>query len=565
MKVKIRDNSKNNYCVNSPTELWMEVLKHNGLEENKLNSYIKSVNNGFEYDYSLLDNIDEARYTLLKHIKENNHIHIIVDCDVDGYTSASILYQYLTKDMRYQNVTYCLHTGKKHGITDDIQIPKETKLLLVPDASSEEHEKHKLLKERGVDVIILDHHNATGCSPYAIVVNNQLCNYPNKYLSGVGIVYKFLQSIDKELGMTNSKKYLDLVAFGLLGDSMNCIEVETMSLVKQGLNNINNHLLQALLNKVMYSTNGVVNPLNMSFYTIPIVNAIIRVGKQDEKEMLFKAMCEEYEEFDYKKRGSSTTVRENIFDRTARIGSNVKSQQKRIVEKILSDIEKNIDTKNNVIVAHMQGQTGTLTGLLAIKLASKYNKPAFVIHKDEEDSTFYRGSGRNYDNSTIPDLQSFVNNSLLANAEGHSNAFGLKELSVNNLTLFIDYFNKNSVVDKEYTVDFKMKFEDMSDELFHHFQDAKNFYSTGVKEPVCYIEDITVEPEEVFTIGKNANILKICVDGVEFIKFGFDPFDDIVMQDKAFTINVIGKIGVNTYEGKQTPQVIIEDFDIVKK
>ena len=74
-------------------------------------------------------------------------------------------------------------------------ILEDTCLVIVPDASSNEYDTHKR-REEGIDIIILDHHEADYTSPYAVVVNNQLCDYPNKNLSGVGVVYKFCQYLD---------------------------------------------------------------------------------------------------------------------------------------------------------------------------------------------------------------------------------------------------------------------------------------------------------------------------------------------------------------------------------
>ena len=69
-------------------------------------------------------------------------------------------------------------------------------LVILPDSSSNDYEVHQKLSERGVDVLVIDHHEAEKISEYACVINNQLCDYPNKALSGVGLVYKFCKYID---------------------------------------------------------------------------------------------------------------------------------------------------------------------------------------------------------------------------------------------------------------------------------------------------------------------------------------------------------------------------------
>ena len=98
----------------------------------------------------------------------------------------------------------------------------------MPDASSNDYNEHKWLADRGIDVLVLDHHMADYESPYAIVVNNQVCDYPTKSLSGVGVVYKFCQYLDQELFHDNlADQFLDFVAVGLCGDMMTQQDIET--------------------------------------------------------------------------------------------------------------------------------------------------------------------------------------------------------------------------------------------------------------------------------------------------------------------------------------------------
>lgn len=128
----------------------------------------------------------------MKHILDSKaHIALIVDSDADGYLSSALVlnYVYARWPSAIDKFTWLLHDRKIHGIEVD-KLPKETTLVLVPDASSNEYETHKALKEQGIDVVCLDHHHADKVSEYACVVNNQLCDYPTKSLCGCAIVYK---------------------------------------------------------------------------------------------------------------------------------------------------------------------------------------------------------------------------------------------------------------------------------------------------------------------------------------------------------------------------------------
>ena len=83
------------------------------------------------------------------------------------------------------------------------------KLVIAPDSSSNDYEVHKELAERGIDVLVLDHHEAEKYSEYACVINNQMCDYPTKALSGAGVVYKFCSYLDELLGEENADDYID--------------------------------------------------------------------------------------------------------------------------------------------------------------------------------------------------------------------------------------------------------------------------------------------------------------------------------------------------------------------
>lgn len=148
-----------------------------------------------------LDHMEEGCLLLLKHLKNGSKIRLYVDCDVDGFTSSALFINYFNDNLknRYPNVeiTYHIPEGKEHGlrsVMNDFEGPKCCDLIILPDSSSNDYNEHTKLKELGYDILVLDHHDAEKYSENAVVINNQLSqHYENKALSGVGVVYKFLQ------------------------------------------------------------------------------------------------------------------------------------------------------------------------------------------------------------------------------------------------------------------------------------------------------------------------------------------------------------------------------------
>ena len=96
---------------------------------------------------------------------------------------------------------------------------QDADLLIIVDSSSNDSETCRIIQEKmNTDIIILDHHILEKENKNCIMVNpnNPMCEYPNKFLSGVAVVYKTLQVMEDKLGNQNNlDEYLDLVAVGM--------------------------------------------------------------------------------------------------------------------------------------------------------------------------------------------------------------------------------------------------------------------------------------------------------------------------------------------------------------
>lgn len=237
----------------------------------------------------------EALSRILHAITFKKKTLIIVDCDCDGYTSAALLINYLYKIFPtwVENyVDWYMHDSKQHGLSDciDFILEKQYELILCPDSSSNDYDKHQLLAENNIDVVVLDHHLADHISPNAVIVNNQLSDYPNKELSGVGIVWQFCRYIDSILEVNYADDFLDLVALGNCGDMMSLRSFETRYLITKGFKkeNIKNPFIDYMIDKNSFplskadyvSSNPDMGCTSMgaAFFIVPFVNAITRSG-----------------------------------------------------------------------------------------------------------------------------------------------------------------------------------------------------------------------------------------------------------------------------------------------
>lgn len=565
------------------------ILKNRGV--NNVENYL-NLNSNCLYDYSLLDNINEGIYLLKKTIENELPIYIVVDSDPDGYTSAGSLFHYIKTNIKYNKIHYIIQEGKKHGLSDEVMsvlLTKQIGLIILPDAGTNDTEQCKLLKELGFNILILDHHQKERDNNYAIIINNQMCEYPNKNLCGVGIVYKFLQALDDEYWLTNADDYIDLVALGNISDVMNLKECETKYLVDIGLQNISHPLLLSLINKQSYSIKNTEKPtiIDISFYITPLINAMIRTGLQSEKELLFRAFIQDYEEFEYKPRKSknnpnSEFIIESIYDRIARLCNNAKAKQSKIQQKAVDEIISLYDENNKsnsicfVNASKLENISKELTGLVAIKIASKYEKPCLILRKDINKSTnekiIFSGSARNINDGLIENLKTELESSnLFEELVGHENAFGVS-INKNNILNAIEYFNNKyaeKINEKIYKVDFVFE-NRINYKIIKDIYSMQHLFSSFVKEPLIAINNVNVDLLS-FNIWGNENKKhwKFQNDVVEFIKFTIPENDEMLNIDTFMysnvVMNIIGKTSINIYGSKTTPQLIIEDYQIVSK
>ena len=389
--------------------------------EEQIERYLNP-NESYLHNPLLLKNIDSGVSLLKYHLDNGSKISLTVDSDQDGVTSAAIFYNYVKKINPEINIEWYMHEGKQHGV-EIPKVPSDAKLIVIPDAGSNQYDEHEQLKSLGYDILVIDHHICDHESQDALVVNNQLGDYPNKDLSGAGVVYKFIKYYDQKYRYDFADDFLDLTAVGIIGDVMNLTDLETRYILKEGLSHIKNFGLSHFLLKQSFSVSSVTNPTptDISFYITPLVNAIIRVGTMSEKETLFKAFISGPNDTEPStKRGAKPGDLEVIADKAARIATNAKNHQNKAkdesVEMIKMKIEKEELNDNKVLLIALDEMEAkyvnpNLTGLIAMKLCQEYQKPTILVR--ECDDGIYKGSLRVNSFSPLTNFKDFCEESRL--------------------------------------------------------------------------------------------------------------------------------------------------------
>ena len=534
---------------------------------------------------------------LINNIAAENSVLVICDCDCDGFTSASLLCNYLYEifpSFVQTKLKWFVHEDKQHGLADvmDYINQKDFKLIIAPDASSNDYDYHKELADRGIDVLVLDHHLADKISQYACVINNQLSDYKNKELSGVGVVWQFCRYLDKLLDKDYANHYLDLVALGLTGDMMSLTSIETKHLIHKGFepNNIHNPYIYEMWQKNKFKLGGHITSIDAAFYIVPMINAVQRSGTIEEKELLFKSMLK-YEAFEMipsTKRGCKGQE-ERLVDQAVRMSTNVKNRQTRVqdasIEYLESLIEKHnlLDHKVLLFTLERGKVDKNVAGLIANKFAAKYQRPCciltlsdlteadmqFISEESKPLNAVLQGSARGYEMSGITNFKDICDNTGLVNwTAGHQNAFGIS-INVENINQFLaatDEALKDMSSEPVYYVDYIYNGADVAPSDILSISGLNNLWGKDMDEALIAIKDIKISSSMITVYRKTTNTLKITLPNkVSLMKFNAtdEECDRLQNQTGAYIqLEIVGKCNTNEWMGNITPQVFIEAYDI---
>lgn len=563
--------------TNDTSNIIKTTLNNRGIEN--WVGYLK-LNKAPRDTYNNLNNIEKAVDIFNNHYTNQDPIAILVDNDVDGVCSSTLMYKFIKAlNPEYDVRMYVHQKNKSHGLDGDFDIDDDIKLLLVPDAGSNDVDEHKRLYECGIDCICLDHHQVTADtskSP-AIIVNNQTSDeYTNKGCCGASVTLEFCRALEEFYWEDVCDNLLDLAGVANVCDIMPITEFETRAVINEGLSNINNKMLQKIIDAQEFSMKGVVSPHTVGFYVGPLINAFIRMATFEERKLLVRAFCEdESETFMYTKRGADVATEENIYEHVVRLMKSYKNKQDTQRKKALQPlVAKGKECGGNVALIDATDILDTaLTGVVAIKVSEALNVPTLLLQKRND--TTYGGSGRAFDHCPVEDFRALVDECPYTTmAQGHPGAFGI-EIPAKNIDLVKDWLNNKLAdvdMDKVYDVDFEVDADELTIPMFQTLDEYKTLWGHSVDEPLFAIKNLRISSANAKICGKNLNTIQIYDDeaDVKYVMFFCSGEEDLYQWindnwgDDEAVITVIGALGISVYNGKIDSQVTIKDAKIEK-
>lgn len=524
-------------------------------------------------------NIEKAVKTAWTMMTNGVKSWVVVDSDTDGYTSASILINYLRRRFPQNEIGYSLHPGKEHGIVVE-DIPLDAGLIFVPDAGSNNYEEQKHFCKLGKEVIILDHHDVDNYEDTgAILVNNQFSpDFRNKNMSGAGIVLMFIMMMDEMYYPSQEiyKDYFDLAAVGIIADAMNMTALGNNYLAFYGLRNIRNKLIHEIAIK---QSRGIKNPnsltkIDVAFYIAPIINGVIRGGEMEDKMAVFKAMSTEDSTEDIVTTWRGVERHETLYEYAARLAANAKSRQdsqkKKAFEWLCGKIREEGRDKDNLIIVPLNTTESkkvnpNFTGLIAMELVKEFNRPSLVLREtDFEGKHMFGGSGRNGNFYGLPDLKTFLHQAGVYYAEGHANAMGVFLLpeEVDKLKEYANTKLNPLAFETVYEVDyiFKDKF-DIDYEMLFQMASYDELWGNSIPQPK-FAFTIDYDKTDIMIMGKDHSSVKIRCGQIDFVSFKNAALAEKLVEVSNGTATIVGRPQINEWNGNVNVQIMIDDIKI---
>ena len=534
------------------SELLSAILVNRNITDKKdIDVFLNPTRKDFHNPY-LMPDMEQAVDRILMAIDKKEKVIIYGDYDVDGITSITVIKKFLKE--RGLDVGYYIpnRLDEGYGLNKEAieKIANEGYTLIITvDCGISGIEEIKYAYEKGMEVIVTDHHEPLEELPKCVAVidcKRKDNKYPFKNLAGCGVVFKLTQAISQKLNLDEKEylKYLDIVCVGTISDIVPLVD-ENRVIAKLGLKLVEqtrNPGLKALLVASGYKE---VNSNTVSFGIVPRINACGRIGKEEEALKLFLT--------------ENIVEAGNITDKLNKYNRERQEIEKRIFEEALSKIEKQHLDQNNVIVVGSENWHHGVIGIVASKITELYFKPSILICFEGNEG---KGSGR-----SIPgfDLHEALceSSEYLEKYGGHEMAVGLS-LKKENFQKFADKFEEiakkahTEEIESVINIDEEITLKDVNIETVESLKALEPFGEAN-KLPVFIYKNLKIDSIRALSEGKHLKLtLKDGNTIINGIGFNMGKYaEEFRISDK---IDVLGVLEINSFNGRDTIQINMRDI-----
>ncbi|MBO5684189.1 MAG: single-stranded-DNA-specific exonuclease RecJ [Akkermansia sp.] len=418
-----------------------------------------------------LREMDAAVERIFRAADNGEHVCIYGDYDVDGVSSVTLLYTILRAYGIRTDYFIPVRTREGYGLSEEgmanaiAKCGETPDLIIAVDCGTSSVEEVAWLQEQGIDVVILDHHEASiqGRPPAVAVVNAKLEeDSPFTYLCSAGVVFKLAHAMLKErrLPQFDLKQYLDVVAIATVADIVPLVE-ENRLLTRHGL-----RVMESGGNIGIQAINRVTNlnrrpsASHVSFRIGPRLNA---AGRMDSPlDALNLLMTRD------------TAVATELAERLEMHNRARQQEEEKIRHEAMEMLSHTFSPKrDSVIVLGSRTWHPGVVGIVASLLMRRYHKPTFVISLDE--NGIGKGSGRSIPGVSLVQAIHACSDTLISGG-GHDMAAGLviHEDMIDAFRARFDAFVKESVDPDKLTpvlnVDAEVSFPELTLDLLDSYE-----------------------------------------------------------------------------------------------
>ena len=489
-----------------------------------------------------LKDVYKAAKRIKKAIENNEQIAIVGDYDVDGIVSCVIIAEFFDEI----GVDYVVKIPNRfkdgYGLNTDIVKELNVSLIITVDNGIGANEAAQLCLEKGIDLIITDHHIPPSILPqaYAIINPKQKDDeFPDIEICGAQVAWYLLAALKEVCKIKfDMSKFIELLAIAIMGDMMELRDLNRV-LVRKGIEKINISKRPAFRAIKQFYQKDQFELDHISFLISPLINS---AGRMDDANISY--------EFLYTKNYDRACA---LLEQITLFNNERKSEEKRLFEESLSKVS---DDDFVIVVSGEKWHEGVL-GIVASRLAKHFNKPAFVFSEFEDKA---KGSARSVGQIDILELCEQQKDLFLAYG-GHKGAGGML-ITLENLPLL--KMNLNTLckaIPQKYFVsnDEILGGVEIQNVDFEMLELLESFEPFGHKNPRPLFEFNNLYVKNTKKLGKDGRHLKLILSkdnaSVEALFFDFDKEVNI-----GETISFIANISKNEFGGVITPQLVIKNL-----
>ena len=499
----------------------------------------------------LMKDMDKAVERIKSAVTAGEKICIYGDYDCDGITATTILYSYL--ESVFANVMYYIPDRNSEGYGMNIGAVEKLKnegvqLIVTVDNGISAINEIDYANSLGIDVVVTDHHKTQDILPKAVaVVNPHRADDTSPYedLCGAGIALKLAMAMEGEQ-FSIMENYGEIAAIGTVADLVP-LTGENRTIVKAGLENIENTERVGLSSLIEIAGIDTVNAGNIGFRIAPRINAAGRLGTTYDALKVF--MTEDYDEAQQK----------------AKILNGLNAERQSIELDIFNEICDYIKINpeysyDRVIVVSSEKWNAGVIGIVSSRVTELFGKPSIIISESGE---ICKGSGRSVSGFSIVDAV-FACSEYLEKYGGHPMAMGfsIKKENIEPFRKAINaYANK---IDKmplsTVKIDCKLNPEKIFPEMVHEIQEFEPF-GYGNSKPVFALCEMRLDRIIPLKEGKHLklavsrnnarlNIMKFSTTVDEF------PYSEGDILDFAVCLET------NVYQGRENISFNVRDIKL---